>query len=108
MKRDLRSMGNKNEMPPISQQMPPISQQEIENASQNIDPATLNNVQSVLNQYGDKSEADLMNDLKGFQQAGVMDNAALYDMAQKISPMLNIQQQQKLYVVMQELAKNEY
>jgi len=100
MKRDLRSMGKEKK----GRQ---IGQEDVEWAKANVDQNTIDSVQSVLDQYGHKSEAELLNDLKSFQQMGIMDRAALYNVAEQLAPMLDYNQQQKLYAVMQELGKSE-
>ena len=98
MKRDLRGSKKQNASQPPPQQYAEIAQNVM-----NSNPEAFGNVQNIVNHYGGKSEAELLGELKGFRESGIMDPAALQSVAQKIAPMLTPEQQQRLFGVMQQL-----
>ena len=49
------------------------------------------------------NETQLMQELKGFRESGVMDDAALANMARQVSPMLTPEQQARLGALLQQL-----
>ncbi|MBE6032629.1 MAG: hypothetical protein E7224_05495 [Clostridiales bacterium] len=95
MKRDLKNSLNreKEQNPPRSGPLKP----------EDIDPRSMENLQDTVAHYSQKSESELFMDLKRFQEAGVMEPAALYDVAKRIAPMLDPMQQQRLRSILREL-----
>lgn len=87
MKRDLKSMRANPGAP---------DPRMVEQARQATDAQTVAQVQDVMNRYSGKSEAELLQELQGFRQSGAINDAVLNDVAQKIAPMLNPAQRQKL------------
>ena len=65
MKRTLRT----------SKPMP--NMEEMKKAAEQVDPSMLGNVQNVVDKYGNKSEAELMQELSAAKQSGLIDPAAL-------------------------------
>ncbi|MDO5110708.1 MAG: hypothetical protein Q4E65_00220 [Clostridia bacterium] len=90
MKRDLRS--SKGTAQPIDPEM-----------LQSVDPQQLQDAQSAVEHYGSMNEAQLMQELKGFRDAGVMDDEALANMARQVSPMLTPEQQARLGALLTQL-----
>ena len=84
-----------------SKPMPNVN--EIKKTVENIDPNILGNVQDAVNKYGGKSEAELMDELTAAKQNGLIDPAALADVAGRIAPMLTAEQQQRLDSVLKQL-----
>ena len=70
-----------------------------------MDPSAAGVFENVLHQYGGKSESELINELQSLRQAGRLNTQSLYDMANTIAPMLNPEQLQRLWQVIQELSK---
>ena len=91
MKRTLRT----------SKSMPDMN--EVKKAAEQIDPSMLGNVQNVVDKYGNKSEAELMQELTSAKQSGLIDPAALASVAGRIAPMLTHEQQQRLQSVLKQL-----
>lgn len=75
----------------------------MKNAVQNADPGMMNNVQDAINKYGSKSEGELMGELMNAKQSGLIDPNELAGVAQKIAPMLNEEQRQRLDSVLRQL-----
>jgi len=75
----------------------------MKNAVQNADPDMMNNVQDAINKYGSKSEGELMGELINAKQSGLIDPNELAGVAQKIAPMLNEEQRQRLDSVLRQL-----
>ena len=90
MKRDLRS--SKGSGQPVDPQI-----------LQGIDPQKIQDAQSAVEHYGSMNETQLMQELKGFRESGVMDDAALANMARQVSPMLTPEQQARLGALLQQL-----
>lgn len=67
------------------------------------------NIESMMNAYGGKSEAELMAELKRMtekqKKAGSFDASAMQKTAESIMPMLTSEQQQKLIGIMNMLGK---
>ena len=76
---------------------------EMKKAAEQIDPNMLGNVQNVVDKYGGKSEAELMQELSAAKQSGLIDPAALASVAGRIAPMLTPEQQQRLQSVLKQL-----
>ncbi|MBR5292036.1 MAG: hypothetical protein IKU32_03875 [Clostridia bacterium] len=76
---------------------------EMKKAAEQIDPGMLGNVQNVVDKYGNKSEAELMQELAAAKQSGLIDPAALASVASRIAPMLSPDQQQRLQSVLKQL-----
>ncbi len=76
---------------------------EMKKAAEQADPNLLGNVQNVVDKYGNKSEAELMQELTAAKQSGLIDPAALSSVAEKIGPMLTPEQQQRLQSVLKQL-----
>lgn len=93
MKRTLRT----------SKPMTDMNMNEMKKAAEQIDPNMLGNVQNVVDKYGNKSEAELMQELAAAKQSGLIDPAALASVAGRIAPMLNPEQQQRLQSVLKQL-----
>ena len=91
MKRTLRT----------SKPMP--NMEEMKKAAEQVDPNMLGNVQNVVDKYGGKSEAELMQELSAAKQSGLIDPAALASVAGHIAPMLTPEQQQRLQSVLKQL-----
>ncbi len=91
MKRTLRT----------NKQMPDIN--DVKKAAQQMDPNMLGNVQTVVDKYANKSEAELMQELTSAKQSGLIDPAALASVAGRIAPMLTPEQQQRLQSVLNQL-----
>ena len=91
MKRTLRT----------SKSMPDMN--EVKKAAEQIDPSMLGNVQNVVDKYGNKSEAELMQELTSAKQSGLIDPVALASVAGRIAPMLTPEQQQRLQSVLKQL-----
>ena len=70
-----------------------------------VDPSAAGVFENVLHQYGGKSESELIGELQRLRQAGMLNTQSLYDMANTIAPMLNPEQLQRLWQVIQELSK---
>ena len=71
--------------------------------AQDANPELMNNVQDAMNHYSGKSSDELMRELKGFREAGVIDDASLENVAEKIAPMLTPEQQQRMEHIMRQL-----
>ena len=91
MKRTLRT----------SKPMP--NMEEMKKAAEQVDPSMLGNVQNVVDKYGGKSEAELMQELSAAKQSGLIDPAALASVAGRIAPMLTPEQQLRLQSVLKQL-----
>ena len=91
MKRTLRT----------SKPMP--NMEEMKKAAEQVDPSMLGNVQNVVDKYGGKSEAELMQELSAAKQSGLIDPTALASVAGRIAPMLTPEQQQRLQSVLKQL-----
>ncbi len=76
---------------------------ELKKAAQQADPSLLGDVQSVVDKYGGKSEAELMQELTAAKQSGLIDPDALRSVAGRITPMLTPEQQQRLQSVLNQL-----
>ena len=72
-------------------------------AAQQMDPNMLGNVQNMVNKYGGKSEAELMQELAQAKQSGLIDPAALESVAGRIAPILSPEQRQRLNSVLNQL-----
>ncbi len=94
MKRDLR--GSKGTVQPTGPQVHP-------QVFQGVDAQKLQDAQSAVEHYGGMNEAQLMQELKGFREAGVMDDEALTNMARQVSPMLTPEQQARLGALLTQL-----
>lgn len=68
-------------------------------------PQTVNDIENMINRYSDKSSEELMNELLRFKNSGMMSNEALQNMAQTVAPMLDAEQQQRLYSIIQYLGQ---
>ena len=77
--------------------------EEMKKAAEQVDPGMLGNVQNVVDKYGGKSEAELMQELSAAKQSGLIDPAALASVAGRIAPMLTPEQQQRLQSVLKQL-----
>ena len=77
--------------------------EEMKKAAEQVDPSMLGNVQNVVDKYGGKSEAELMQELAAAKQSGLIDPAALASVAGRIAPMLTPEQQQRLQSVLKQL-----
>ena len=60
-------------------------------------------VQNAAEHYGGMDESQLMRELRSYRQNGQMDDAALEQMAQTVSPMLNDEQRLRLQAIMNQL-----
>ncbi|MBR5947273.1 MAG: hypothetical protein IKZ82_01330 [Clostridia bacterium] len=69
-----------------------------------IDPAKRANIESMMNEYSSKSEAELMDELMRMtsrqKKEGSFDASAMHKTAESIMPMLTPEQQQKLMGIM--------
>lgn len=74
-----------------------------------LDSAQRAGIESMMDKYGGKSEAELMDELMRMtshqKQNGAFDAAAMQKTAQSIMPMLTPEQQQKLIGIMNALGK---
>lgn len=74
-----------------------------------IDPSQRANIESMMNEYGGKSEAELMDELKRMtdnqKRSGSFDASAMQKTAESIMPMLTSEQQKKLIGIMNMLGK---
>ncbi|MBQ4610141.1 MAG: hypothetical protein IJB30_00245 [Clostridia bacterium] len=77
--------------------------EEVKKAAEQMDPNLLGNVQSAINKYANRSEAELMQELAAAKQSGLIDPAALASVAGRIAPMLSPQQHQRLEEVLKQL-----
>lgn len=72
-----------------------------------MDAAQRANIESMVNEYGGRSEAELMNELARMtekqKREGSFDPEAMKRTAQSIMPMLTMEQQQKLMAIMSRL-----
>lgn len=100
MKRSLR--GSK---PGGGAQKPETNEERAAHIAQNMDPNTLNTIQDTINQYGGRSQSELLRELKNYKNAGHMDEGALDNVAQRLMPMLTPEQQRRLFDVMGQLKK---
>jgi hypothetical protein len=112
VKRSLRNFG-KNNGPTDAHDTPKDNgQNSSQNSGQNtnagpmagIDANTMNMFQMIMNQYGGKSDYELINELRRLQQMGMLDIRSLYDIANRIAPMLSPQQLERLSQIIQELS----
>ncbi|MEG1810436.1 MAG: hypothetical protein RR232_02460 [Clostridia bacterium] len=83
----------------------PISQHDLDEAAKQINPDTMKNVQDIVNHYSGKSDHELINELKGFKKTGVMGDAELANVANKIFPMLSREQQLRLSSILDQLKR---
>ena len=95
MKRDLRGLGmgaNKSEPAPqpAKGQAPPV----------------MGDINDAINQYGNKSEAELMNELVNIRRQGVIDDEKLVEVYQRLTPLLNDAQRKRLEAVLGTLQKS--
>ena len=58
---------------------------------------------NVIDQYSGMNESQLMQQLRFFRQSGQMDDAALEQMAQTVSPMLSEDQRTRLKALLEQL-----
>ena len=104
MKRDLRSMKG-SDMPQQHAGMP--TQEELARMAQSIDSNTAGNIQNIVNQYSGKSDNELLSELKRVtgeqKEAGQLDDNTMENVANRLSPMLNAQQRQRLQDVIRQL-----
>lgn len=67
-------------------------------------------VQNIANKYEGKSQQELMNEIlqqtKKGKQDGSVNVSELENMAQKVAPMLNLEQQKKLVEIMELIKKS--
>ncbi len=116
-KRDLRSFKNKQqavysrqnpvyEPPQLRAQAEPTAEQALNDPEKSED---LGRLQSVLGQYEGKSENELMSELANMtrknKEEGKLDNNRLMEMSQKIAPMLDDTQRDKMQTILEQLKK---
>lgn len=102
MKNDIKSFAKGgNASPPQGNAAPDAALPNIDPAM--IDPAFQGDVQCVLEKYVGKSDDELMSELLRHKQSGVIDAGSLQGVAQKISPMLNGEQQSRLHEILKRL-----
>ena len=99
--RNLRNSGNGHRQQQSQQEEIQEKMKKIDPAS--IDPNMAEKVQQVMNQYGGKSQDELLQELKGAVQNGQMDNATLDRYYSMLSPMMNAQQKKRLEMIMRQL-----
>lgn len=63
----------------------------------------LSSAQHAVERYSTKTEAELMQELRRFRADGAFDDAALRDVAARLSPMLTPQQRERLFSVMRDI-----
>ncbi len=68
-----------------------------------LDPQAVLNAQSAIEHYSAMNEGELMSELKNLRQAGGMDDRALQEMTQAVSPMLSEEQRQRLDALIRRL-----
>ena len=95
MKRTLR--GSKNSQTALP------NMEDLEQMAKNVSPDQMSEVQNLVDRYSGKSESELMNELRYARQSGAIDPNELASVAQRLSPMLTPDQQQRLFSVMQQL-----
>ena len=82
---------------------------EAQTGSPQLSSEDMANIESMMNAYGGKSEAELMDELKRMterqKKAGSFDAEGMRKTASSIMPMLTSEQQQKLIGIMNMLGK---
>lgn len=106
MKRDLRGIGRdrrrdggaQHEEKPAGQR----AARPVEPAAAPAEPAyaEAGTVQDAVNQYANKSEAELMGELVNFKKQGVIDDDKLAEVYSRLWPLLNEQQRKRLESVL--------
>ncbi len=86
--KDLRSL---KQNPELSRQM------------ENMDPASIEQVQRVVEQYQDKSEGELYEELR--KKAGNVSQQRMNAMAEKLVPLLDPTQQERLRAIITDLKR---
>ncbi len=108
MKRDLRNLGGggKTQEPqPRQQEAPQYDTAAAQEAYKGFSENDMNTIQSAVEHYSGKSDAELMNELSDFRKSGAIDDSKLADVAARLSPMLNAQQRARLESVLGTLKK---
>ncbi len=94
MKRTLRSSkSSKNQQ----------TYEELSRQFQNADPAQVESMRNVVAQYQNKSEAELMQELRAARAQGEIRPDDLANVAQQLAPYLSPEQQRRLSQVMNQL-----
>lgn len=86
-----------------SKKIPPkeeIKQQAFENNKE-----TVGNIKEQINKFQNKSESELMNEFFKASKSINLDDKKIDDITQKISPMLNEEQRQKMQQLLQQIRK---
>ena len=86
-------------------QKPRMDEERAARMAQNMDADTMNTIQNAVNQYGGKSQSELLRELQNYKNSGMMDDGALDSVAQRLMPMLTAEQQRRLFDVMGQLKK---
>ncbi len=76
---------------------------EQEQTAAGLDGEVMQNVQRMVDTYSGRSDAELMQELKNSKNQGIISDAELSSVAEKISPMLNDQQLARLNSILQQL-----
>lgn len=74
-------------------------------AGTNMNPDMMGNINEAVSRYGGKSETELMNELAGAKEHGLLDAAQLSDVAAKLAPMLTPEQRERLSAVLRQLSQ---
>lgn len=82
---------------------PQPRQEAYDAAAASLDRETLSSAQHAVEHYSKKTEAELMQELRRFRADGAFDDAALRDVAARLSPMLTPQQRERLFCVMRDI-----
>ncbi len=91
-RKDLRSLKN---TPDLARQM------------EGIDPAAVEQVQHAVEQYQGKSEGELYDELRRKVNDGNVSQARISEMAEKLLPLLDAGQQQRLRAIVNDLKRKQ-
>ncbi|MDR0840496.1 MAG: hypothetical protein LBN26_03820 [Christensenellaceae bacterium] len=72
-------------------------------AAKQSDNAQMDEMQSMLSHYSDKSQNELMQELRAAKNSGAISHNDLAEVAKKLTPMLTEEQQKRLFQVMKQL-----
>lgn len=94
MKRDLRGIGSDRRRAgePRESARPAEPPAQTVQTEQNA----AGTVNEAINQYGGRSDAELMGELVNFKKSGVLDDDKLAEVYQRLTPLLNEQQRKRL------------
>jgi len=99
MKRDLRGIGRDRRRDGGAQHEEKPAEQRAARPAEAA-YAEAGTVQDAVNQYANKSEAELMGELVNFKKQGVIDDDKLAEVYSRLWPLLNEQQRKRLESVL--------